>query len=435
MVNVTETSYTFKQLNAGTDYDYMVRSVDPVLGTGEFSPAQTITTQAGAPVLHGLGALAKGERINITWDAMAGVDGYMVMLDGEVFFTTDPFWTIIERLPRTGHDVAVAAVIDGEIGMYTPIKRVGTAPPPPKIVKVDTTNDSLTITWDKVEGALDYTVIVRPTNPRKPPGDVNPGDPRPSGNPGDPNPSSDPGDGGGGGNPGEPNPSNDPGDGGGGGNPGDPNPSSDPGDGGGGGNPGDPSPSGNPGDPSPSGNPGDPSPSGNPNDPNPNDPNPNDPNPNDPNPNDPNPNDPNPNDPNPNDPNPNDPNPNDPNPNDPNPNDPNPGDGNGDDGSRRQDTDDNTVTFPNLDDDEEYELEVISNDDNGSGNGEKGGPYRTKPALPTPTNVDGRTTESTMEIRWDGVNGADAYLVKLSRGGNDRGDEYEVTDKIGRAHV
>lgn len=110
-----------------------------------------------------------GTSVSVSWDAVEGVKGYHVFLNGEQKTTepvTETSYTLTELTAGTEYIVALQAVReDGKVSEKTEQKFATETPvvviPKPANVKVDNIKETTaTVSWDEVEGALGYNVYV-----------------------------------------------------------------------------------------------------------------------------------------------------------------------------------------------------------------------------------------------------------------------------------
>ena len=168
------TAYTVSSLEADTEYDFQVRTVD---GSDRSSAVtDSATTDIDAPTSFEAEAVADDE-VELTWDAYDGADSYEVRYREAEGTWED--WTDVGSV--TAYDVTgLSATTDYEFevravdGTERSAARLAEAttlagPPPTGLTAVATSLTSIRTSWDAVSGTDVYTVRRVPTDRGDPP--------------------------------------------------------------------------------------------------------------------------------------------------------------------------------------------------------------------------------------------------------------------------
>ena len=153
-------SRTFTGLSGDTAYRYKVcsRSVD---GKGVFCGEKTIRTQKrGLSVPTGISHKSTDNSVTISWNAVPGASGYDVMFGGrtyEVNKTSKEFSGLAED--RQYYYKIRSRVASGAYGDYSESKMVRTTPKAPAYVSVTASENSVTLSWGAVKGAVSYDLL------------------------------------------------------------------------------------------------------------------------------------------------------------------------------------------------------------------------------------------------------------------------------------
>ncbi|MBQ9874769.1 MAG: hypothetical protein IJM30_09925, partial [Thermoguttaceae bacterium] len=162
----TETTLTISELAANTSH------VVSVIATGEnvyaSQPASLdVATEDYATLAtpENLAYTATTDSITLTWDAVEGATGYTIYFDaGGEYTTTDTTYTIGNLSVNSEYSVAVVATGENVYASQPAALTASTEDyaqlATPTNLAYTATTDSITVTWDAVEGAELYTVCL-----------------------------------------------------------------------------------------------------------------------------------------------------------------------------------------------------------------------------------------------------------------------------------
>ncbi len=161
----TETSFNVTGLAGGVEYGFLVRA----LVDGKWSAFTTednlyLTPDALKPVF------SVGSGVNsavVEWDAIDGATSYKVFTYRLnkytlVTETEDTSYTVTGLVGGTEYGVLVRACVNGVWTAFTTADNIAVTPlaaAKPVVSVTDDGNDTLTVTWEAVDGATDYRVF------------------------------------------------------------------------------------------------------------------------------------------------------------------------------------------------------------------------------------------------------------------------------------
>lgn len=154
--NTAGINRTFTDLQPNTDYTCSVRAKNTD-GTGAYSNIITIKTAPSAPA--NIRVEANDETIEFNWDNIPGATGYSIIFNGKNYSVKNPSKTFTGLLSNTGYTYQLCSRNKDGSSAYSAIKTVKTTPKPPEDTTVSPTKESITISWNTVEGATGYDIL------------------------------------------------------------------------------------------------------------------------------------------------------------------------------------------------------------------------------------------------------------------------------------
>ena len=163
------TEYTHKSLSAATTYYYRISATSAVGTTapGEAVAVSTKLTAPGSPTVKTAGSTS----IDVSWKAVKGATGYVIQrsVNGTEWLEAGvvtgspakPSFTDtgLEANTQYHYRVLAAGADDAILSAPSPFKSSTTAPEqPPNAVITSTTDKTVLLTWNSVEGATSYKV-------------------------------------------------------------------------------------------------------------------------------------------------------------------------------------------------------------------------------------------------------------------------------------
>ena len=157
-VPATSTSDTVKNLRQKTSHTYQIccKSAD---GTGSYSSQRTIMTQASTPsVPTGITKTADSHSAVISWTDKYDATEYIIQFNGKSETVSGTSKKFTGLTANTAYRFKLCAKNWDVTSAYTSEMTVKTAPLAPADVSADSTENSVTVRWDAVSGALGYIV-------------------------------------------------------------------------------------------------------------------------------------------------------------------------------------------------------------------------------------------------------------------------------------
>ncbi len=156
--NVTTLSKTFTGLTPKTSHTIAVRARG-AKQTSPYSATQTVKTPPVAPAIPmGIKKKATETSATISWNKVSGAVGYDVLFNGKTYSTTDNSKEITGLTAGRSYTFQVRARNADVAGAYTDQITVATPPKAPASVTASSTGDSVTVSWNKVTGAIGYLI-------------------------------------------------------------------------------------------------------------------------------------------------------------------------------------------------------------------------------------------------------------------------------------
>ncbi len=156
--NVTTLSKTFTGLTPKTSHTIAVRARG-AKQTSPYSATQTVKTPPVAPAIPmGIKKKATETSATISWNKVSGAVGYDVLFNGKTYSTTANSKEITGLTAGRSYTFQVRARNADVAGAYTDQITVATPPKAPASVTASSTGDSVTVSWNKVTGAIGYLI-------------------------------------------------------------------------------------------------------------------------------------------------------------------------------------------------------------------------------------------------------------------------------------
>lgn len=159
--SVNNTSKTFVGLYPGTSYPFKIRGVNPD-ADGIYTHEMTATTAPQVPT--GISTVSTDTTFTISWNAMQGAASYFIYFKEQEIAVpgTENSATFTNLTPNTSYTYKICAgSVDGR-SPYSAEMTVRTTPPGPAVPEEATqtsTENSVTLNWNAVNGADSYDVI------------------------------------------------------------------------------------------------------------------------------------------------------------------------------------------------------------------------------------------------------------------------------------
>ena len=154
------TANLFTGLTANTSYSYQVCS-EGVDGLGSYSGLRYIKTLEKAPSAPtGITHKSTDDSVTISWNAVSGASGYDVLFLGQTYSVTGTSKEFTGLTANKAYSYQVRSkTSNGSVGSYGTVQTVRTAPKAPADTSPVTSENSVTVSWDTVEGATDYDLL------------------------------------------------------------------------------------------------------------------------------------------------------------------------------------------------------------------------------------------------------------------------------------
>ncbi|MCX7922700.1 MAG: fibronectin type III domain-containing protein [Clostridia bacterium] len=158
----TDTTYTHTGLIPGTEHTYSVRSRNDG-GKSSWSTTVTKSTTPNIPAIPAnINTQAGQNEITLLWTRINGAAGYDIEVDGQVVDNgTATSYLHSGLTPHTRHTYRVRAKNAGGVSDWSTVAAVSTQPQTsgvPSNLKAQAAKNSLTITWDVINGAQSYDI-------------------------------------------------------------------------------------------------------------------------------------------------------------------------------------------------------------------------------------------------------------------------------------
>lgn len=162
--NGTSTTYIHSGLNPNTQHKYRLRTRNSA-GSGSWSGMITKTTLPDPPSIpQYIDVIPTQTEIQIKWESVLQATAYDIEINGNVIENINTTSHIHKDLvPLTDHTYRIRAKNVGGISEWSQIVKATTLPYPPAEptnITAQPTKTSVTLNWDKVEGADGYEIEI-----------------------------------------------------------------------------------------------------------------------------------------------------------------------------------------------------------------------------------------------------------------------------------
>lgn len=158
ITDIFETGYIHEQLTPNSSHSYRVRARN-IEGTSNWSKQVIITSLPSIPL--NLQAVVTSQGIKVTWNAVDGVTGYDIEVDGKVIDNqADTTFMHIGIEPNSEHTYRVRAKNGDITGHWTELITRTTLVGVPTNIRATNTSTEITVMWDMVAGSVGYDIEV-----------------------------------------------------------------------------------------------------------------------------------------------------------------------------------------------------------------------------------------------------------------------------------
>lgn len=158
VTNVTGTTRRFTGLIPKTRHTYAVRAKNANV-TGAYSATGSIMTLPAAPAVPGnIKKSVTETTATISWNAVSGASSYDIQFNGTIHRVATTSKTFTGLTSGKGYPFQVRANNADASGSYSASMTVTPAPKVPSAVNAVSTENTVTVSWSAVAGAIDYVV-------------------------------------------------------------------------------------------------------------------------------------------------------------------------------------------------------------------------------------------------------------------------------------
>lgn len=162
---VNNTTFSMTNLEPETEYTYQVQAVG-IDGNSDFSDLRTISTlkqiiPIPETVTH-ITATSTETSVTLIWDSVQNADKYSVIFDNSEFVTSSTGHTFTDLASNTSFTYKIAASNETGQSSYSTEQTIMTKLPKPAVpngIVYAVTSSSISIIWNSVEYATEYTVM------------------------------------------------------------------------------------------------------------------------------------------------------------------------------------------------------------------------------------------------------------------------------------
>ncbi|MCX7923037.1 MAG: hypothetical protein N3B21_13665 [Clostridia bacterium] len=155
--SVTTTKYIDRGLTAGTQYSYRVRAKGSMV-SGNWSTMNSCWTVPEVPT--NINTAVTETTMTISWSNVSGAISYDLEVNGRILENALSGYTISNLAPNTQNSIRVRARNAGGASEWSNTVKVTTLLSSPIIITAATTDSAITISWNGVDGAVDYDIEV-----------------------------------------------------------------------------------------------------------------------------------------------------------------------------------------------------------------------------------------------------------------------------------
>ncbi len=159
--STTATSQTVTGLEAGTTYHYRIRSKSGSL-LGEYFPELAVTTAPNPP--QWIVAVSTETTVTLFWKEVEGATRYSLLFDGKTYLIAAPldYFIVTDLMPGSPHTYRIASQNRDGTGTYSPERTIATKGGVPGTLpnlRTESTDTTVTVSWDEVSGATGYDLL------------------------------------------------------------------------------------------------------------------------------------------------------------------------------------------------------------------------------------------------------------------------------------
>ncbi|NQX48221.1 hypothetical protein HQN87_23110 [Paenibacillus tritici] len=150
--------YTHSRLDLNSEHTYRVRARNDNTA-GNWTATIVYSTHPGVP--NNIQTSAESNQITITWDLVTGAAGYEIELDGTTIrAVTDNLYIHKNLQPYSTHKYRIRAISAAGAAEWSGFVSATTIFGKPSNLRAVPTNTSIKLTWDKVENATGYDILL-----------------------------------------------------------------------------------------------------------------------------------------------------------------------------------------------------------------------------------------------------------------------------------
>lgn len=156
--NVTTTQKKFIGLKPKTSYTYAVRAKS-TNQTGAYSSTKSVMTLPLSPAIpSGIKKTVTENSATISWGAVSTATSYDLLFNGTTYSIAGTSKTFTGLTSAKSYSFQIRAKNSDASSDYTALLTVTTAPKPPTYITATSTENTIMVTWNEVEGAVGYII-------------------------------------------------------------------------------------------------------------------------------------------------------------------------------------------------------------------------------------------------------------------------------------